>query len=200
VKREKIVRSLWIERWGPLAPGPSREFLNDQKLSRICTFRMTWIEAVISEHRGFDSILESLDHLHREEIQRLEREAKDQRREDQLVQERNARIVDANVKAQRDRRKRNEFDSVKKERAAQNSRETATQHDQKVAKLANAWGDRTEQNHRLLEEQQQNARQASFALEAQLESVRIPASAKPAQSTCTGCDQPIKPTGLCGCS
>jgi hypothetical protein len=200
VKREIIVRSLWIEHWGPLAPGPSREFLNDKKLSRICTFRMIWIEAVIAVHRDFDSILESLDHLHQEEIERLEREAKDRRREDRLVEERNKRIVDANVKVQRDKRKRQEFESIKKERAARNSGQTANQHDERVAKFANAWGDRTEQNHRLLEELQQNARQASFALEAQLESKRIPSSAKPPKTTCTGCDQPIKPSGLCGCS
>jgi hypothetical protein len=161
---------------------------------------MIWIEAVIAEHRDFDSILESLDRLHQEEIARLEREAKDQRREDRLVKERNARIVDANVKVQRDKRKRQELESIKKERAVRISGETANQHDEKVAKLANAWGDRTEQNHRLLEELQQNTRQASFALEAQLGSMRIPSSGKPPENTCTGCDQPIKPSGLCGCS
>ena len=60
---------------------------------------MIWTGAVIAEHTDFDSILDSLDHLHQEEIERLGREGKDQRHEDRLGEELHKRIPDANVKA-----------------------------------------------------------------------------------------------------
>lgn len=201
----KDVKGIWQDRWGNLPRGTNAAFLADERVKEICRFRRVWIEESIANHQDLDEILDVLASKHAAEVKRLEQEAKQRASESVVIQYRNDEYRRAYSKAKRASREARELKQRKRKLELEERKGASRQVTEPfmnpavnavVQQSANASRARSDQ----LEEERRRRRRDYREREARLETGRLHEDKSSPGPVCTGCGQPIKATGLCGCS
>ncbi len=196
--RANQVQKMWIKHWGRLNQGQANEFLTDERVTKICSFRLEWIEDSIEMFEDLDDILIELHKLHQSEVNRLESEAIYRRRAQEINDESNKRAAESNARKQKKARKARELKKAEERRTKQERLEPF--HNPSVSSFTHAKEEEAHAERLAAEKQARAERQESFAQQGRLGSKSTTYRKNTTDIACTGCGQPIRPNGFCGCS